>query len=334
MKSTTVIKTSDVENFELKLRQAADTLRSGGLVAFPTETVYGLGADAFNEDAVRLVYRVKGRPADNPLIVHIASLHRAELFAKEIPFKGRKLADIFWPGPLTLVMAGKSNIPSVVTAGLSTVALRVPKNAKTLRLLELFGGGVVGPSANLSGKPSPTEAEHVLNDLDGSIDVLIDDGRTTIGIESTVLDVTFDPPLILRQGGLSREAIEKVIGHIELPGHGSVLGRSPGTHHRHYAPKAQLILVRESDSEKFQRLYEDFRRQKMNVAAITHSIRVSGTSHSTRYMENSAEEYARNIFRLLRECDILGVDVILVEEIEDRGIGAAVMDRLRRAAEC
>jgi L-threonylcarbamoyladenylate synthase len=174
----------------------------------------------------------------------------------------------------------------------------------------------------------------VLSDLDGSIDVLIDDGRTTIGIESTVLDVTFDPPLILRQGGLSREAIEKVIGHIELPGHGSVLGRSPGTHHRHYAPKAQLILVRESDSEKFQRLYEDFRRQKMNVAAITHSIRVSGTSHSTRYMENSAEEYARNIFRLLRECDILGVDVILVEEIEERGIGAAVMDRLRRAAEC
>jgi L-threonylcarbamoyladenylate synthase len=334
LKSTTVIKTSDVENFELKLCQAADTLRSGGLVAFPTETVYGLGADAFNEDAVRRVYRVKGRPADNPLIVHIASLYRAELFAEEIPFKGRKLADIFWPGPLTLVMSGKSNIPSVVTAGLSTVALRVPKNAATLRLLELFGGGVVGPSANLSGKPSPTEAEHVLNDLDGSIDVLIDDGRTTIGIESTVLDVTFDPPLILRQGGLSREAIEKVIGHTELPGHGSVLRRSPGTRHRHYAPIAQLILVRESDSEKFQRLCEDFRLQKKNVAAITHSIRVSGTSRLTCYMENSAEEYARNIFRLLRECDILGVDVILVEEIEDRGIGAAVMDRLRRAAEC
>ncbi len=333
MKSTTVIKTSDVENFEDKLHRAADILRSGGLVAFPTETVYGLGADAFNEEAVRRVYRVKGRPEDNPLIVHIASLQNAELFAEEIPLKGRMLAEIFWPGPLTLVMSSKKNIPSVVTAGLSTVALRVPKNAATLRLLELFGGGIVGPSANLSGKPSPTEAGHVLNDLDGLIDVLIDDGRTNIGIESTVLDVTFDPPVLLRKGGLSREAIEKVIGHTGAPDQASVLRRSPGTRHRHYAPKAQLILVKESDTDNFRHLYEDLRRQNKTVAAITHSIRLSGPLLLTRYMDHSAEEYARNIFRFLRECDILGVDVILVEEIEDHGIGAAVMDRLRRAAE-
>jgi L-threonylcarbamoyladenylate synthase len=333
LKSTTVIKTSDIESFEDKLHRAADILRSGGLVAFPTETVYGLGADAFNEEAVRRVYRVKGRPEDNPLIVHIASLQNAELFAEEIPPKGRMLAEIFWPGPLTLVMSGKKKIPSVVTAGLSTVALRVPKNAATLRLLELFCGGIVGPSANLSGKPSPTEAGHVLNDLDGSIDVLIDDGRTNIGIESTVLDVTFDPPVLLRKGGLSKEDIQKVIGRIELTGNGSVLGRSPGTRHRHYAPKAQLILVKESDSDNFRHLYEDLRSREKKVAAITHSIRLSEPSLLTRFMDHSAEEYARNIFRFLRECDILGVDVILVEEIEDHGIGAAVMDRLRRAAE-
>ncbi|MFZ1977119.1 MAG: L-threonylcarbamoyladenylate synthase [Bacteroidota bacterium] len=333
MKSTIVIKTSDIEDFETKLQLAADILRSGGLVAFPTETVYGLGADAFNEDAVRRVYEVKGRPADNPLIVHVASLKNAELFAEEIPKKGRMLAERFWPGPLTLVISGKKNIPPVVTSGLRTIALRVPKNTATIRLLELFGGGLVGPSANLSGKPSPTEAEHVLSDLNGSIDAIIDDGRTDIGIESTVLDVTIDPPLILRKGGLSKEAIERVIGKTGAATQEIDLGRSPGMRHRHYAPKAQLILVKESDSDNFQRLSKDFRRQKKNVAAITHSIELTDPFRFTRHMENSAEEYARNIFRLLRECDIIGVDVILIEEIEDHGIGAAVMDRLRRAAE-
>ena len=333
LKSTIVIRTSDKEDFGKKLHYAADILRSGGLVAFPTETVYGLGADAFNEDAVRRVFKVKGRPADNPLIVHIASLKNAELFTEEIPEKGRMLAERFWPGRLTLVITGRKSIPPVVTSGLRTVALRVPKNTATLHLLELFGGGIVGPSANLSGRPSPTEAEHVLNDLDGSIDAIIDDGRTDIGIESTVLDVTIDPPLILRKGGLSKEAIERVIGPTGVSTQEAVLRRSPGTRHRHYAPKARLILVKESDSDNFQRLYKDFGCQKKNVAAITHSIQLPDPSHFIRQMENSAEEYARNIFRLLRECDIMGVDVILVEEIEDRGIGAAVMDRLRRAAE-
>jgi L-threonylcarbamoyladenylate synthase len=333
LKLTTVIRTSDTAALEKKLREAVDVLRSGGLVAFPTETVYGLGADAFNEDAVRRVYQVKGRPADNPLIVHVASLKAAELFAEEIPQKGRMLAEKFWPGPLTLVVNAKKQIPSIVTAGLSTVALRIPKNKTTLRLLELFDGGIVGPSANLSGKPSPTEAQHVLNDLNGTIDALIDDGPTNIGIESTVIDVTVDPPLILRKGGLSREEIEKLIGPTGVPENSSALRRSPGTRHRHYAPKAQVVLVKESDSDRLQHLYDEYSAQGKKVAMLTHSIRLLEPSRSMRRMENNAESYARNIFRLLRECDIMNVDVVLVEEIQEQGIGAAVMDRLRRAAE-
>jgi L-threonylcarbamoyladenylate synthase len=317
------------------LREAVSALRSGDLVAFPTETVYGLGADALNSDAVQKVFQAKGRPSDNPLIVHVASLEIAWHFMAEISEKGSHLANHFWPGPLTLVAKRKSMVPDIVTAGLDTVAIRIPNHPVTMELLKIFGGGIVGPSANISGRPSPTSAEHVYDDLHGKIDIILDAGPTTIGMESTVIDVTIDPPVILRIGGLSREEIEKEIGETRRTNVLEMLQRSPGTRHRHYAPKARVILVPRNDRESFINQLSKMKSGGKNVGAITYSEDLN-TIESTKFhliLSSSLEHYAKNIFRALRDLDNFGLDCILVERVEEIGIGAAVMDRLIKAAQ-
>ncbi len=316
------------------IKKAAEILRSGGLVAFPTETVYGLGADALNINAVKNIFRVKGRPSDNPLIVHVASMEIACHFTTAISNKGLKLAKTFWPGPLTLVVERKAIVPDIVTAGLNTVAIRIPNHPVTLELLEYFGGGIVGPSANISGRPSPTSAEHVYHDLNGKIDIILDAGSTTIGVESTVIDVTIDPPVILRVGGLSREDIEKEIGKTLRTDAQELLQRSPGTKHRHYAPKARVFLVEKNDSKDFVRRLKEMKDKGKKIGAITYSEDLNAID-ATKFhlvLSSSAGQYARNIFRALRELDNLNVDSILIESVEEKGIGAAVMDRLIRAA--
>ena len=317
-----------------KIQYAVEVLHAGGLVAFPTETVYGLGADALNAGAVQKVFEAKGRPSDNPLIVHVASLENVQQFTASVSEKGLQLARRFWPGPLTLVFQKKINIPDGVTAGLETVALRVPDHPVTLELLRQFKGGIVGPSANVSGKPSPTSAEHVYNDLNGKIDLIIDAGPTMIGVESTVLDVTVDPPVILRIGGLSREDIAKEIGEVRWTNAGELLRRSPGTRHRHYAPNARVILFPPADEEKFRQFIQQNKAQQKKVGSITYSKVLAGIEQSSFHviLESSIEHVARNLFRALRELDRLEVDVILVESVEEKGLGAAVMDRLRKAA--
>ena len=250
MPTTRVIKCLSDEQVASKLKDAVDVLRAGGLVVFPTETVYGLGANALDVSAVHKVYEVKGRPSDNPLIVHVSSLEDVNQFTSSIPPKGLRLAKKYWPGPLTLVLNRKNDIPDVVTAGLNTVAIRVPDHPVTIELLKQFNGGLVGPSANISGRPSPTTVNHVLQDLEGKVDIILDAGSTNIGVESTVVDVTTDPPHVLRLGGLLIEDIEAEIGEIKHATKENLLRRSPGTRHRHYAPHARVILVQSENSNE------------------------------------------------------------------------------------
>jgi L-threonylcarbamoyladenylate synthase len=268
------------------------------------------------------------------LIVHIASLEDVKLFATRLPIKGLKLARRFWPGPLTLVVKRKSIVPNNVTAGLKTVALRVPNHPVTLKILRKFRSGIVGPSANTSSRPSPTTAEHVYDDLKGKIDLILDAGPTEIGVESTVVDVTIDPPVILRLGGLSKQDIENEIGKVCYTTSVELLRRSPGTRHRHYAPRARVILIPSGDSDKFKTQVNKASNVGKIVGTITHSKRMS-FSKIIKYhimLPSSLELFAHNIFRALRELDKQGVDLIIVEGVEEQGIGAAIMDRLRKAA--
>ena len=335
MPATKIIRfTSEHPNLD-GINNAVAVLRSGGLVAFPTETVYGLGADALNADAVQKVFTAKGRPSDNPLIVHVASLEIAWHFTSEISKNGLKLAKRFWPGPLTLVVKRKAIVPNSVTAGLDTVAIRIPDHPVTLNLLKRFNGGIVGPSANISGCPSPTSADHVYQDLNGKIDIILDAGPTTIGLESTVIDITVDPPVILRRGGLNREDIEKEIGETCRTNNQEILRRSPGTRHRHYAPNAHVYLVAQNDRKALIAQLNKMKDDGKIVGTITYSEDLN-TIDTTKFhliLSSSVERYAQDIFRALRELDSLHVDCMIVESVEEKGIGAAVMDRLIRAAQ-
>ena len=317
------------------ITQAADVLRRGGLVAFPTETVYGLGADVLNLEAVKKVFDVKGRPPDNPLIVHVAGTKQLDDIVDEIPDKAKMLGEAFWPGPLTLVMKRTILVSDLVTAGLDTVAVRMPDHPVALALIRALGEGIVGPSANLSGKPSPTTAQHVYDDLRGQIEVILDSGQTTIGMESTVVDVTVDPPVILRLGGLTRERIEEVIGPVVTDSTGDRSRRSPGTRHRHYAPKAKVLLVRHGDPAAFAALLQEQRQAGRTVGTIVHSALLSKLESGEFYrvLPSAIDIFARHLFRTLRELDAMRVEVIVVESVEEDGLGATVMDRLRRASQ-
>ncbi|MFI5253193.1 MAG: L-threonylcarbamoyladenylate synthase [Bacteroidota bacterium] len=320
---------------EAIIAEAAEILRTGGLVAFPTETVYGLGADALNASAVKNVFTVKGRPADNPLIVHIGSIEQAEQLCLEITADAKLLMTRFWPGPLTVVLKARQVIPIVVTGGLDTVALRMPDHRVPLALIKKLGGGIVGPSANISGRPSPTTARHVYDDLNGKIPMILDAGPTIIGVESTVIDVTHKPGVILRMGGLPREEIEKIIGPVHTTADDHAKKRSPGTRYRHYAPKARVILVNQGDAEEAAELVRKYRGMDANVGCILHSISLRSVQNSgeLRIFTFPSDDYAKRLFDTLRQLDAYGVDVIIVESIPETGVGAAVMDRLRRAAE-
>lgn len=316
------------------IEEAAAVLRRGGLVAFPTETVYGLGADVLNLDAIRNVFRVKGRPADNPVIVHVAGTRQLDDIVDEIPENGKTLAETFWPGPLTLVMKRTILVSDLVTAGLDTVAVRMPDHPVALALIRTFGEGIVGPSANISGRPSPTTAAHVYDDLRGQVDLILDSGPTTIGLESTVVDVTVDPPMILRLGGLTKERIAEVIGPVDIDTGGTRKARSPGTRYRHYAPRATVLLVRHEDREGFAALLREQRQAGKTVGCIVHSPLLAKLESGEFYrvLPSAMEIFARHLFRTLRELDALRAEVIIVEGVPEQGLGATVMDRLRRAA--
>lgn len=312
---------------------ASKILKLGGLVAFPTETVYGLGADAFNPNAVQRVFEAKGRPADNPLIVHISNFNQLEELTDKITETGKLLTKAFWPGPLTIVVKSSPSVPKIVTGGLDTVAVRMPNHKVALRLIEILGRPIVGPSANISGRPSPTTAQHVHQDLNGRIDLILDAGRCDIGVESTVVDVTNQPPLILRFGGLTRERIEQLIGEVQTTEDEFFKKRSPGTRYRHYAPKAKVILFERGDKLVFDRLKQKYLENGKKVGYIIYTTDlVKEPNEFGRITSGDIEKYSHMLFHLLRDIDTLGADVILVESVEEIGLGKAVMERLRMAA--
>jgi L-threonylcarbamoyladenylate synthase len=298
---------------------AAALLRAGGLVAFPTETVYGLGAHALDEQAVRRVFAAKGRPADNPLIVHVPSLEQVDAVARAVPEAARRLAERFWPGPLTLVLDARPEVPAVTRGGRDTVAVRVPAHDVALALLRACGIPVAAPSANRSGRPSPTTAAHVRADLGDAVAVL-DGGACALGVESTVVDARGPVPVVLREGALSTEVLGAVAGR------GAELGASPGTRYRHYAPRCRVEVA---PVGKAGSVADGLLAGGQRVAVVA-PCAPEGAVHLAAV--DGADELARRLYALLREAEDAGVDVVVVEAVPEPGMGRAVMDRLRRAA--
>lgn len=316
------------------IEAAAAVIRAGDLVAFPTETVYGLGADALNPAALRRIYAVKGRPSDNPLILHLANLDQLAFVAAEVSALAYTLIHAFWPGPLTLVLPKRSRVPDLATGGLNTVAVRMPASPIALALIRAAQTPLAAPSANRSGRPSPTTAQHVCEDLHGCITLILDGGPTTIGVESTVLDVTSDPPIMLRPGGMPREALEAVSGPIRMTADPLVHRRSPGMRYRHYSPRAPLCVVETARPEALQQELAIALQRGQRVGCLLHQLELEKVPPGvlvTRVSGGMAD-YARTLFETLRAFDAAGVDLILVEGVVEEGLGAAVMDRLRRAA--
>lgn len=345
IKGTLLLKVNPQKPEIDKIRIAASVIKKGGVVAFPTETVYGLGADALNPRAVMRVFKAKNRPADDPIIVHIAKKEDVYRLAGNVPKVAEKLMDQFWPGPLTLVLKRSRLVPDITTAGLDTVGIRMPSNKVALALISESMTPISAPSANLFGKPSPTTAEHVLNDLAGRIDVVLDAGPTKIGVESTVIDMTTPTPQILRPGGTPYEKLKSVLGNVELHPIASAnrkvrirRARSPGMKHRHYAPDAEMVVVEGESIKAIKRVQElaalyMAEGKKVGVLATDESqsnykanaVRSLGSRRDTATI-------AKNLFRVLREFDQEKVDIIIAEGITPKGLGLAVMNRLRRAA--
>lgn len=328
-----------------KIRIAANFIKKGGLVAFPTETVYGLGADALNAKAVLALFEAKKRPLDNPPIVHICDAKDVYRLAKEVPPEAEKLMKTFWPGPLTLIFECSVIVPDVTVAGLDTIALRMPRHNVALALIKESNCPISAPSANLAGKPSPTTAKHVLEDLDGRIDAVLDAGPTAIGVESTVLDLTVDPPQVLRPGGTPYEVLKKTLGRVELNPIVTAekplpvdRARSPGVKHKHYAPDADVVVVvgeLSSVVNKVNELSEFYLRRgnKVGILCTDETVRhYQGDVVKSLGSRSNLAGVAKNLFRLLREFDLEKVDVVIAEGVPTQGLGLAVMNRLRKAS--
>ncbi len=320
-----------------KILQAAEVIRKGGLVAFPTETVYGLGASAFNPGAIRRIFEVKGRPRDNPLIVHVADPDRVETLASSFPARAKALACAFWPGPLTIVLKKRDSVPPEATGWGPTVAVRMPAHAVALSLIESAGVPLVAPSANLSGRPSPVIAGHVEEDLAGLIEMILDGGKTTIGMESTVVDFSGRAPRILRPGAVTAEDMEAVIGDAVVPGvdeTGPAVPKSPGTKYRHYAPQAKLVLFApENYREEISGFLAGHRMKNRKIAVIAFKKRHIYRDCLNIYAGCEPLAVAGRLFQIFRSLDALKVDLILAEPyLKEGGLAGMVKDRLLKAA--
>lgn len=330
------------ENQEV-IKKAGEILRNGELVAFPTETVYGLGADGLNADAARKIYEAKGRPSDNPLIIHITN--RADLgeIAEEIPEAAQKIADKYWPGPLTMIFEKTERVPYGTTGGLETVAVRMPSDLVAQEIIRAGGGFIAAPSANTSGRPSPTAAEHVKEDLDGRIDMIVDGGQVDIGVESTILDMTVTPPMILRPGAVTKEMLEELIGKVAVDramihAESKEAPKAPGMKYRHYAPKADLSII----EGPMELVIEAINQMVSAKIAGGFKVGVIGTDETAERYRNGIVKsigtrtdeatIASHLYGILREFDDEEVDYIFSESFSTGGIGSAIMNRLLKAA--
>lgn len=323
--------------------EAGKIIREGGLVAFPTETVYGLGGDALQSESSRKIYAAKGRPSDNPLIVHIADFDAMARISKNLPKEAKMLADAFWPGPLTMIVEKSDVVPYETTGGMDTVAVRMPDHETALEFIRESGGYVAGPSANTSGRPSPTTAQHVYEDLNGKIPMILDGGLVGIGIESTIVDLTEDVPVILRPGYITLEMLAQVIGDVKMDAglisaDSSQKPKAPGMKYRHYAPKAELTVVngdREKVVEEINLLVERDRANGYKTGVIGTDETVDQYLADTVLsigQRNDEESIARHLYGILRDFDTTGVDVIYSESFETPHMGSAIMNRLLKAA--
>ncbi len=325
------------------LEKAGRIIKEGGLVAFPTETVYGLGGDALNPDSSKKIYAAKGRPSDNPLIVHVCRFEDVEKIVAEVPETARKLADAFWPGPLTMIMNKNDKVPYETTGGLDTVAIRMPNNKIALKLIELSGGYIAAPSANTSGRPSPTLARYCIEDLTGKIEMIIDGGQVGIGLESTIVDLTSDVPMILRPGYITAEMLRDVLGEISIDrtiidSSSTQKPKAPGMKYRHYAPKGQLTIVQGSQDK----VVEYINAETKKAASEGKKVGVIGTDSTRSLYEaevvksvgsrDDEKTIAHELFKVLREFDDENIDVMFSESFDDSGIGQAIMNRLLKAA--
>lgn len=325
------------------IREAGRILKEGGLVAFPTETVYGLGANALNEDAAKKIYAAKGRPSDNPLIIHITNMKALDKIVSEVPEKAVKVAEKYWPGPLTMIFNKSDIVPYGTTGGLDTVAVRMPVDEIAREVIDAGGGYIAAPSANTSGRPSPTTAQHVAEDLTGRVDMIVDGGAVEIGVESTILDVTVEPPMILRPGAITKEMFEEVIGEVTVDRtlirpDSKQVPKAPGMKYRHYAPKADLTII-EGPLEK---VVKEINKRAKEKSEAGYKVGVIGTeetvadykSGDVKCIGTRADEstIAANLFRILREFDDDQVDYIYSESFDTAGIGSAIMNRLLKAA--
>ena len=340
----TIVKQLDYENIDTQvMKEAGEVLRKGGLVAFPTETVYGLGGDALNPQSSEKIYAAKGRPSDNPLIVHIAEKEDLYRIAAVVPATAGKLIEAFWPGPLTLIFRKTALVPDKTTGGLDTVAVRMPSDRIAAALIRAAGGFVAAPSANVSGRPSTTMASHVIEDLSGRIDMILDGGQAVIGLESTIVDVSVEPPVILRPGAITRTMLEQVIGTVEIdraviyPNSG-VKPKAPGMKYRHYAPKADLTVV-EGETEKVIAYINDRAAEEVQKGKRAGIIATDETA--ARYPQGLVmslgarcheEEISMHLFEVLRKFDATDVSCIYSESFEEADMGSAIMNRLLKAA--
>ena len=335
----------DTENPEKSvLTEAAEILKNGGLVAFPTETVYGLGANGLDEKACKRIYEAKGRPSDNPLILTIGDLDGLYKIVGKVTENAKKIIDAFWPGPITLVLPKADCVPETVTGGLDTVAVRYPSNKIARELIKIAGIPVAAPSANSSGKPSPTRASHVEFDLNGKIEMIIDGGAADWGLESTILDVSEDKPVLLRPGAVTQDMIEDVVGEIDVDPavyskpDGNIVPKAPGMKYKHYSPSAKVILVSGSMENVISTINEKISADEKNGLRVGV---MATTQTKDRYIggevlvvgdRTKPETIGANLFKILRKFDFIGVDIVYSEVFDEDGEGAAIMNRLNKAA--
>ena len=346
IKGTKILPASDPRRAEEAIRCAATILQTGGVVAFPTETVYGLGADARSATAVQKIFTAKNRPGDNPLIVHVTGMEQVRELVREIPSRAYLLAQHFWPGPLTLVLPKSDLLPAVTTAGLLSVAVRVPDHPLALALIEAAALPVAAPSANLSGSPSPTTADHVIADLAGRIDAVLDGGDCRVGVESTVLSLLAVPPVLLRPGGVTLERLRTVLEEdiIDLCRNGGEIRGtppSPGMKYRHYAPSAPLYLVEmgEGQEDRIIALLKDLQARGMRPGLMLTTETAGAFTFPSHFplevvgSQKDPKTVARRLYGALRRLDSEAVDVIIAEGLAEEEMGRALMNRLRKAAD-
>lgn len=340
---TKIIQMSEEQIDKQKLEEAGAIIKAGGLVAFPTETVYGLGGDALNLASSKKIYAAKGRPSDNPLIVHIADMEALPPIVAEIPEQAKRLAEVFWPGPLTMIFRKSDLVPRETTGGLDTVAVRMPVHKVAREFIRAAGGYVAAPSANLSGRPSPTVAKYVAEDMDGRIEMIIDGGDVEIGLESTIVDMTVEEPMILRPGYITKEMLEEVLETVEedctlMRADSGQAPKAPGMKYRHYAPKGDLTIV----AGEALKVIDYINEQTTQAAAGGKKVGVIGTdatigqyhaqvckSAGNREQDSTI---AKELYRILREFDDEKVEVIYSESFSTQGLGQAIMNRLLKAA--